>query len=93
MSTISRDTGKRNSIHKLDSNGVSQTMAVTSRDSGTITIGTVGNPGKSTTPKLVTGTIDAGSLVFSAGHIAAGADKAVNVADNWDSTYKQSTTE
>ena len=94
MSTISRDTGKRNSPHRNDSNGVASAMVPTSQDSGNITIGTVGNPGKSTTPKLITGTQDAGSLVFNSGHISSGgADKAVNVADNFDISFKQPTTE
>ena len=93
MATISRDSGKRNSTHRNDSTGAASAMAPASLDSGNITIGTVGNPGKSATPKLVTGTIDTGSLVFSSGHIVAGADKSVNVADNNDPTFKQPTTE
>jgi len=93
LSTISRDTGKRNSTHRNDANGVASAMVPASQDSGNITIGTVGNPGKSTTPKLITGTQDAGSLVFNSGHIAAGADKASNVADNFDASFKQPTTE
>ena len=93
MATISRDSGKRNSTHRNDANGVASAMVPASADSGNITIGTVGNPGKSTTPKLLNGSQDAGSLSFSSGHIAAGADKSVNVADNNDPTFKQPTTE
>ena len=93
MSTISRDTSKRNSVHKNDSTGAASAMVQSSQDSGNITIGTVGNPGKSTTPKLINGAQDAGSLSFSSGQIAAGAGKAVNVADNYDITFKQPTTE
>ena len=93
MATISRDSSKRNSTHRNDSTGVASAMVPSSADSGNITIGTVGNPGKSTTPKLVTGLIDTGSRVFQSGQITAGADKASGVADNWDSTYKQPTTE
>ena len=93
MATVSRDTGKRNSTHRNDSNGVASAMVPSSQDSGNITIGTVGNPGKATTPKLISGAYDAGSRVFSSGQITAGADKAVNVADNYDITYKQPTTE
>jgi len=93
MATISRDSGKRNSTHRNDSNGVASALVPASQDSGNITIGTVGNPGKSTTPKLITGTQDAGSLVFNSGHITLGADKAVNAPDNFDPTFKQPTTE
>ena len=93
MATVSRDASTRNSTHRNDANGVASAMVPTSADSGNITIGTVGNPGRLTTPKLVTGTIDTGSLSFSSGHIAAGGDKSVNVADNFDGSFKQPTTE
>ena len=93
MATVSKDSTKRNSTHRNDVNGVASAMVPTSLDSGNITIGTVGNPGRSTTPKLITGAYDGGSLVFNSGKITLGADKAVNVADNFDASFKQPTTE
>src|SRR5437667_10369661 len=91
MATISRDSGKRNSTHRNASTGAASAMAPASQDSSNITIGTVGNPGRSTTPKLITGTQDAGSLSFNSGQITSGADKATNVADNFDKSFNQPT--
>ena len=90
MAQISRDSSGRSQLHKTDSTGKAVAVSPTSQDSGNITIGNVGAPGKPTsTTKQITGTQDAGSLPFSSGHIAAGAtDKSSNLADNYDPSYK-----